>query len=235
VSRGRWALIALLAVGIGLFFGLGLHRRLALGELRLHQAALADWVAARPVLAGAGFLSACMAMAAFSLPGTLVLPLLGGAIFGPAWAVLLAALGMSAGAVLSFLSARYLLRDVLLRVWGRRLARLDDGLAREGAFLYLLSLRLVPVLPFFVVNLLLGLTGVRVGVFYLTTLIGMLPAMVVLAGVGDRLAHFESVQDALTPQTLLGLCALALLVLSLRRAWPALSRARRMRARGPGA
>lgn len=235
MSRGRWALIALLAVGIGLFFGLGLHRRLALAELRLHQAALADWVTASPVVAGLGFLAACLAMAAFSLPGTLVLPLVGGAIFGPVWAVLLAALGMSAGAVLSFLSARYLLRDVLLRIWGRRLARIDEGLAREGAFLYLLSLRLVPVLPFFVVNLLLGLTGVRARVFYLTTLIGMLPAMMVLAGVGNRLAQFESAQEALSPQTLLGLCALALLVVAVRRGWPLLGQALRARTRRRGA
>ncbi|MBU6272381.1 MAG: TVP38/TMEM64 family protein [Betaproteobacteria bacterium] len=235
MSRGRWALIALLAVGVGLFFGLGLHRRLALSELHLQQAALSDWVAARPVAASLGFLAACVAMAAFSLPGTLVLPLLGGAIFGPPWAVLLAALGLSAGAVLSFLSARYLLRGVLLRFWGHRLARIDHGLAREGAFLYLLSLRLVPVLPFFVVNLLLGLTGVRTRVFYLTTLIGMLPAMVVLAGVGDRLTQFESVQDALSPQALLGLCALALLVVAARRAWPRLARALRARARSGGA
>jgi uncharacterized membrane protein YdjX (TVP38/TMEM64 family) len=235
VSRGRWALIALLAVGVGLFFGLGLHQRLAPAELRLHQAALAEWVVASPVVASLGFLAACVAMAAFSLPGTLVLPLLGGAIFGPAWAVLLAALGMSVGSILSFLSARYLLRDVLLRRWGRRLARIDGGLAREGAFLYLLSLRLVPVLPFFVVNLLLGLTGVRVGVFYLTTLIGMLPAMVVLASVGNRLAQIESVQDALSPQTLFGLCALALLMLSARCGWPVLSRVLRARMRGRGA
>ncbi|MEB3322197.1 MAG: FAD-dependent oxidoreductase, partial [Synechococcaceae cyanobacterium] len=145
---------------------------------------------------------------ALSLPGAAVLTLAGGAIFGLGFGTLLVSFASSAGALLAFLLARHLFADPVQRRFGERLEPVAEGVRRDGV-LYLLTLRLVPVVPFFLVNLLMALTPMRAGPFYLTSQIGMLPGTVVYVNAGTQLARIRDPAAILSPPVLLSLGLLA--------------------------
>jgi pyruvate/2-oxoglutarate dehydrogenase complex dihydrolipoamide dehydrogenase (E3) component/uncharacterized membrane protein YdjX (TVP38/TMEM64 family) len=146
---------------------------------------------------------------ALSLPGAAVLTLAGGAIFGLGLGTLLVSFASSLGALLAFLVARTLLRDLVRRRFGRQLAPIEAGVARDGVF-YLLSLRLAPVFPFFLVNLLMALTPMRAASYYLTSQIGMLPGTLVYVNAGTQLAQLRGLGGILSPPLLGSLLLLAL-------------------------
>jgi uncharacterized membrane protein YdjX (TVP38/TMEM64 family) len=219
-----WPLAAL-ALGLGAFFALGLHRHLGIESLAEHRAALASLAAARPVLAAAAFVLAYAAATALSVPGASVLTLAGGLLFGAAPGAAYAVAGATLGAVGVFLAARSALGGSLRRRAGPWLDRFAAGF-RDDAFSYLLVLRLVPLFPFWLVNLVPAFLGVRLGTFALATLVGIVPGTLVYASVG---AGLGAVLDAgrtpdlgvlLRPQVLLpllGLAALALVPVAYRR------------------
>ncbi|MEX1316981.1 MAG: FAD-dependent oxidoreductase [Synechococcaceae cyanobacterium] len=208
----RWRqllLMAAIALVVALFFGLGLHRQLTLEGLQRAHGALLERRAQAPVLVAGAYMLIYIVVTALSLPGAAVLTLAGGAIFGLGLGTLLVSFASSLGALLAFLVARTLLRDLVRRRFARQLAPIEAGVKRDGV-LYLLSLRLAPVFPFFLVNLLMALTPMRAASYYLTSQIGMLPGTLVYVNAGTQLAQLRGLGGILSPPLLGSLLLLAL-------------------------
>ena len=171
------------------------------------RAALALWQEAHPGLLPAVFFAVYVASAALSLPFAVWLTLLGAALFGFWQGLLLVSFASSIGAGLAFLVARYLMRDWVEGRIGGRLAAIRDGVARDGAF-YLFSLRLIPVVPFFVINLAFGLTAMPLARFYAVSQIAMLPGTAVYVAAGAQLGQVQSLSGIVSPGVLAALVAL---------------------------
>ena len=171
---------------------------LDLDTLRSRLAGLESWRAARPLVAAGLFFGAYVAVTALSLPLAVWMTLAAGALFGLWWGLLLASFASSVGATLAFLVARWFLRDAVQKRFGDRLKAIDAGFERDGAF-YLFTVRLIPVVPFFVVNLVMGLTPIPVLTFYLVSQAGMLAGTVVYVNAGTRLARLESLSGIVSP------------------------------------
>lgn len=221
----RWLPLALLVAALLGVYASGLHRHLSLATLQTQRDALQAFVAAHPLAAPLAYVLAYAAAVALSLPGALFLTLAGGFLFGPWLGGLLAVLGATAGAVLVFLIARTAVGSSLRRRAGPWLQRMEAGFQAD-AFHYLLVLRLIPLFPFWLVNLVPALLGVPVRTFALATFLGIIPATFVYASVGNGLgAILDRGQEpdlklVLEPQVLLpllGLAALALLPVLYRR------------------
>lgn len=214
--------LALLLGGLGLAYATGLHRLLSFEALAEHRTVLAGWVAARPVLAAGAFMLLYAAVVAFSLPGGAVMSLAGGFLFGTVLGTALIVPAATAGACLLFLGARHALGRTLAERGGETLARISEALRRDG-FWYLLSLRLLPVVPFWLANLAPALAGMPLGAFALATALGIIPGSAVYAGIGAGLgAVFDRGERPdlgliLSPAILLPLVGLA--GLSLLGAW----------------
>ena len=157
--------LAAAAVCLGLFFAFDLRQYLSLDALRQSQAQLSTLYDQSPWTVALVFFVAYVAATAASIPGATILTLAGGAIFGLGWGLLLVSFASTIGATLAFLAARFLLRDWVQARFAARLADVDKGVQRDGAF-YLFGLRLIPVVPFFVINLAMGLTAMRAWTFY---------------------------------------------------------------------
>ena len=210
-------LFALGLVGLVVaFFAFDGGRYFSLQHAQAVQAELLQLQAARPVLVMAAFFAVYVAVAALSLPGAAILTLVAGAVFGLWLGTLLVSFASSLGALLAMLSARYLLRDVVQARFGARLADIDRGMAREGA-LYLFTLRLVPVFPFFAINLLMGLTAIKAGTFYLVSQLGMLAGTLVFVNAGTQLAQIRSLQGILSPALVFSFVLLGLFPLLAKR------------------
>ena len=201
-KRKLWILVAVaaaLALWAWQHFHLG--QLLTLDSLKSSRESLAGLVQQHPVASAALFFVAYVAMAAMSLPGATILTLAGGAIFGFWTGLLLVSFASSIGATLAFLVARHLLRDSVQARFGKQLAPINEGMQRDG-WLYLLTLRLLPVFPFFVVNLLMGMTPIAASRFYWVSQLGMLAGTVVYVNAGTQLAGLNSVRDVLSPALL---------------------------------
>ncbi|MFZ5493510.1 MAG: FAD-dependent oxidoreductase [Pseudomonadota bacterium] len=226
VSWLRLTLAAALVALIGAFFALDLDRHLTLSALQAQREALIAWRDARPVLAGGGFFLLYVLATALSVPGAVILTLAAGALFGLLWGTVLVSFASTAGATLALLAARYLLRDALKARYGARLQGIDAGIARDGAF-YLFTLRLVPVVPFFLINLLFGLTAMPARTFAWVSQVGMLAGTVVYVNAGTQLARIATPADVLSPGLLGAFVLLGIFPLLARRALDML-RARRV-------
>ncbi len=195
--KKRLLLLLVLALVAG-FFASGLHRQLDLDTLKAGMAGFAAWREASPVLVAALYFAAYVAVTALSLPGAAVMTLAGGALFGLGWGLLIVSFASTIGATLAFLVSRHLLRDSVHARFGARLRAIDEGIARDGAF-YLFSLRLVPAFPFFLINLLMGLTPIRTRTFYWVSQLGMLPGTLVYVNAGTELGAVDSLAGVLSP------------------------------------
>jgi pyruvate/2-oxoglutarate dehydrogenase complex dihydrolipoamide dehydrogenase (E3) component/uncharacterized membrane protein YdjX (TVP38/TMEM64 family) len=196
--KGRFLLLLLIALAIGAFFVFDLGAYLTLANLKARQSELAAFVEANPVAAIAAFFLLYVAVAALSLPGAAILTLAAGAIFGLWEGTLIVSFASTIGASLAFLSSRYLLRDWVKARFGGRIDAIDRGIARDGAF-YLLTLRLIPAFPFFLVNLAMGVTTMRLLTFALVSQVGMLPGTIVYVNAGTQLAGIASTKDIFSP------------------------------------
>ncbi|ROR34442.1 TVP38/TMEM64 family protein [Inmirania thermothiophila] len=223
MTRSRLLVLAVLALLVAAFFALDLDRHLSLEALRGRQEALQALVATHPFASAAVYFGIYVLVTALSLPGAAVMTLAGGAVFGLVWGTVLVSFASTVGATLAFLVARFLLREAVQRRFGDRLAAVNAGIERDGAF-YLFSLRLVPAFPFFVINLLMALTPIRARTFYWASQLGMLPGTVVYVNAGTQLAGLRSPGDILSPGLLLSFTALALFPLAARWALRALRR-----------
>ncbi|MCZ8099285.1 MAG: FAD-dependent oxidoreductase, partial [Burkholderiales bacterium] len=190
------AAVALVAVWAWQHFGLG--ALLTLDNLKASRDALQALVLSAPLATAAVFFAVYVAAAALSIPGALILTLAAGAMFGLGWGLLLVSFASSLGALLAFLAARYLLRNAIQARFGKALAPINDGVKKDGTF-YLLTLRLVPVFPFWLINLLMGLTPMGAGRFYLFSQLGMLAGTAVYVNAGTQLAAIQSPGDILSP------------------------------------
>ncbi len=200
-NQGRILLLLLIVPAIAAFFVFDLGAYLTLANLKARQAGLSAFVEANPVAAAAAFFLLYVAVTALSLPGAAILTLAAGAIFGLWEGTLIASFASTIGASLAFLSSRYLLRDWVKARFGDRIAAIDRGIARDGAF-YLLTLRLIPAFPFFLINLAMGLTAMRLLTFALVSQAGMLLGTLVFVNAGTQLAAIESTRDILSPALL---------------------------------
>jgi len=205
-------LIAAALVAVILFFTLDLGRFLTLAALKQNRQALLGYYAAHPGATVAGFLAIYILQSALSLPGAAILSLASGAIFGSLWGTVYAVCAASIGATLAFLVTRYLLRDLVLEKFGPRLEGLNRELEERGLN-YLLFLRLVPLFPFFLINLAAGLTRLPLRTFFLGTLVGIVPGGFVFVNAGASLAGIGSLRDVASPRVLGSFALLGLFAL----------------------
>ena len=208
-------LLALVAT-VGAFFALGWNRYFSLEFLKESQARFAELRATQPLTLAAAYFVTYVAVTALSLPGATIVTLAGGALFGLGWGLLLVSFASSIGATLAFLTARFLLRDSVQSRFGQRLAEINRGIDKDGAF-YLFTLRLIPVVPFFVINLLMGLTKMKARTFYWVSQLGMLAGTAVYVNAGTQLGQLNSLQGILSPALLGSFVLLGLFPLMARR------------------
>ena len=212
----RWGLLAVLLVAVTAFFALGLQRYLGLEYVKSQQGQLEAWRAANPLVAALSFFGLYIGVTALSLPGATILTLAAGAIFGLGWGSLIASFAASIGATLAFLMSRVVLRDWVQAKFGERLAAINEGVRKDGAF-YLFSLRVVPLFPFFLINLAMGLTRIRVLTYYWVSQIGMLLGTLVYVNAGTQLARIDKLADVASPGVLASLALLGLFPLIAKK------------------
>jgi pyruvate/2-oxoglutarate dehydrogenase complex dihydrolipoamide dehydrogenase (E3) component/uncharacterized membrane protein YdjX (TVP38/TMEM64 family) len=222
----QWLVLGLLMLAIVAFFSFDLGRYFSLDYVKAAQARWALWYAQSPALVLGGYFALYVAVAALSLPGAAILTLLGGALFGFWIGLVLVSFASSIGATLAMLAARFALGEGLRQRFGNKLADIDRGIARDGAF-YLFALRLVPAFPFFVVNLLMGLTKIGVAPFYAVSQLGMLPGTAVYVFAGTKLAQIDSLSGILSPGLVVAFALLGLFPLVAKKLVDAL-KARRV-------
>jgi uncharacterized membrane protein YdjX (TVP38/TMEM64 family) len=202
----RLALLALLVAAILAYFWFDLGQYLSLDQFKAQQAEIIAAKDAAPALYIGGFFLLYVGVTALSLPGAAIMSLIAGALFGVVTGTILVSFASTIGATLAFLSSRFVLRDWVQGKFGDRLKAIDDGIARDGAF-YLFTIRLIPLFPFFVVNLVMGLTRIPARTFYWVSQIGMLPATIVFVNAGTQIGAIDSTAGLLSP-TLIGSFAL---------------------------
>lgn len=217
VRRNLARIIVVLAIAgaIAGYFAFDLHQYFSLAELKAQRDSLAAYAEERPVVVVGTYVTAYVVMAALSLPGAAVMSIGGGAVLGLTTGTIAVSFASSIGATLAFLAARFLFRDSVQRRFRKRLERLNAGVERDGGF-YLLSLRLVPVFPFFVINLAAALTPLRTWTFYWVSQLGMLPATVVYVNAGTQLGQVAAPGDILSPSLIGAFVLLASLPLLMR-------------------
>ena len=194
----KLSLVLALAALTGAFLAFDLGRYLSLDYFKSQQAVIETYRAAHPGLTAGIFLVVYTTVTALSLPWATILTLVGGAIFGLLWGTVLVSFASTLGATLAFLAARFVLRDWVRNSFGERLKAFDAGIEREGGF-YLFTLRLIPIFPFFVINLAMGLTSIHTWTFYWVSQIGMLAGTLVYVNAGTQLAQIDSLKGILSP------------------------------------
>jgi uncharacterized membrane protein YdjX (TVP38/TMEM64 family) len=197
---------------VAAFIGFDLGRYLTLASLKANKDTLWAYTESHYAAAVIVFIVAYCVQTALSLPGAVIFTLTGGFLFGTALGTLYVNLGATSGAVLAFLVARYLFRGAVERRLGARLEAIQHGFSRN-AFNYLLTLRLIPLFPFFLVNLASGLTRIRLSTYTAATAIGIIPASIVYANAGSQLGKIESLRDIASPGVLGAFALLGLLAL----------------------
>ena len=226
MNRKQLSLLIVVVVAVGTFFVLDLGQYLSLDVFKSRQAQLDVYKTEHPLQAAAIYFAVYVVITSLSVPGALLMTLAGGAIFGLLWGSVLISFASSVGATVAFLVSRFLLRDIVQARYGQRLTAVNAGIARDGAF-YLFAIRLVPLFPFFIVNLVMGLTGLRTRVYYVVSQLGMLPATLVYVNAGTQLAKLESTRDIVAPEILGSFVLLGLFPLLAKKVLDAL-RARRV-------
>jgi uncharacterized membrane protein YdjX (TVP38/TMEM64 family) len=203
------AVLALVLIGaIAAYFIFDLGQYLSLENFKASQADIVAAKDANPALYIAGFFLLYVAVTGLSIPGAAIMTLVAGALFGVVVGTLIVSFASTMGATLAFLSSRYVLRDWVQGKFGERLRAVDDGLEKDGAF-YLFTLRLIPVFPFFVINLLMGLTRIKTSTFFWVSQIGMLPATIVFVNAGTQISRIESTAGLMSPTLIASFVALA--------------------------
>ncbi len=198
MKTNKLILLAVVLAAIAAFFALDLGRYLSLDYLQQSHSRFTDLYQRQPLTVAAAYFVMYVLVTALSIPGATIITLAGGAIFGLGWGLLIVSFASSLGATLAFLTARFVLRDSVEARFGQRLKDINQGLDKDGAF-YLFTLRLVPIVPFFVINLAMGLTKMRVGVFYIVSQLGMLAGTAVYVNAGTQLSQLTSLQGILSP------------------------------------
>ena len=211
-------IILLLAVAglIWLFFLFDLNQYFSLANLKNELAAFKEYYGQHKVLTMLIYMVAYILMAALSLPGAVILTLAGGAVFGIFYGTLLVSFASTIGATLAFLFSRYMFKDWVQHKFSSKLVAINKGIEKEGGF-YLFTLRLVPVFPFFVINLAMGVTTLRTFVFYMVSQVGMLPGTIVFINAGTQLAKIETASGILSLNIILSFVLLGIFPIIAKR------------------
>lgn len=212
LNAGRMVIVAVIAVAIGAFLYFDLGQYLSLDALKQNRDQLLAFTESNYAASVAIFILTYIVVTGLSLPGAVILTLAGGFVFGGVIGTLFVNLGATTGATLAFLAARYLLRDWVEQKFGRWIEPVQQGFAKN-AFSYLLTLRLIPLFPFFVVNLVSGLTRVNVGTYVAATAIGIIPGSFVYAYAGRQLGTINSLKEIASPNVIGAFVLLGLLAL----------------------
>ena len=219
----KLSLLGLVILLVALFIALDLGRFLSLAYLKDSQSSFTTLFQDKPLTVGVTYFAIYLLVAAMSLPGAAILTLAGGAVFGFWWGLLLVSFASCLGATVSFLAARYLLRETLEQRFAKRLSDINRGIEKDGAF-YLFTLRLIPVVPFFVINLVMGLTHMKTLTFYAVSQVGMLAGTAVYVNAGTQLAQLNSLRGILSPGLLLSFALLGLFPLAAKKVVDAVQR-----------
>jgi pyruvate/2-oxoglutarate dehydrogenase complex dihydrolipoamide dehydrogenase (E3) component/uncharacterized membrane protein YdjX (TVP38/TMEM64 family) len=217
------SLLVLVTVAIAAFVALDLGRFLSLDYLKQSQSQFLDLYARQPFTVAAVYFALYVLATALSFPGATIITLAGGAIFGLGWGLLIVSFASSVGATLAFLTARFVLRDSIEARFAKRLTDINQGIEKDGAF-YLFTLRLVPLVPFFVINLVMGLTKMRTWVFYAVSQVGMLAGTAVFVNAGTQLANITSLKGILSPALIGSFVLLGVFPLLARKGVDAIKR-----------
>ncbi len=191
------AVAAVLLIAAFFYFDLGQY--LSLDYLKQKHQSIVEFYGENRLLTIVGFFFLYVGVTGLSLPGAAILTLAAGAIFGFVTGLIIVSFASTLGATLAFLISRFLFRDSVQNKFGEHLETLNNGIKEEGAF-YLFTLRLIPAVPFFIVNLLMGLTPIKTGVYAIASQLGMLPGTAVFVNAGNQLSKINSVGDILSPQ-----------------------------------
>ncbi len=198
MNKSKLLLLICVVALVAAFFIFDLGRFFNLDYIKSQQAVIASYYQANPVQTGLIFFAVYVAVTALSLPGAAIMTLVAGAIFGLIWGVVIVSFASSIGATLAFLVARFLLRDSIQAKFGDKLKAFNAGVEKEGAF-YLFTLRLVPAFPFFVINVVMGLTTMKALTFFWVSQIGMLAGTIVFVFAGQKLSEITSLKGILSP------------------------------------
>ncbi len=216
MTKSRLLLLSALALSIAAFFAFDLGRFFSLEYLKTQQAAIDAIWHAHPLTTATLFFVIYVAVTGLSLPGAAIMTLAAGAVFGLVVGTVIVSFASSIGATMAFLASRFLFRASIERRFGEKLRAIDRGIAKEGAF-YLFTLRLVPVFPFFVINLAMGLTAMKARTFYWVSQVGMLLGTVVFVNAGTQLARIDSASGILSPALLVSFALLGLFPLIAKK------------------
>ena len=198
MNKKKLVIVVVLLAAVAAYFAFDLSRFFSLDYIKGSQAKFAELYAAQPALVIASFFAIYVAVTAISLPGAAILTLAAGAIFGLLVGTIIVSFASSVGATIAFLAARFIMGETVQKKFGQRMAEINKGVDKEGAF-YLFTLRLVPLVPFFVINLLMGLTKMKTLTFYWVSQVGMLLGTLVFVNAGTELAKISSLKGILTP------------------------------------
>jgi pyruvate/2-oxoglutarate dehydrogenase complex dihydrolipoamide dehydrogenase (E3) component/uncharacterized membrane protein YdjX (TVP38/TMEM64 family) len=216
VNRGKLLLLVVLVAAIAAFIAFDLGRFFTLEQFRAQQSAIEAYRQAHPVQTALVFFVVYVAVTALSLPGAALMTLVAGAIFGLLWGTVIVSFASSIGATLAFLASRFLFRDAIQRRFGDKLRAINQGIEKEGAF-YLFTLRLVPAFPFFVINLVMGLTPIPTRTFYWVSQVGMLLGTIVYVNAGTQIGQIESLRGILSPTLLISFALLGVFPLIAKK------------------
>ncbi|HEX6827630.1 MAG TPA: FAD-dependent oxidoreductase [Burkholderiales bacterium] len=216
MNRRKLLLLAAIAALVAAFFYFDARQYLSLESLKAQRAALETWFHAHPAQAVLAYFAAYVVMAALSFPGATLVTLAGGAIFGLLWGTVIVSFASTVGATLAMLASRFLFRDAMQEKFGENLKAMNEGIARDGAF-YLFTLRLIPLFPFWLINLVMGLTPIRAATFFWVSQVGMLPGTIVYVYAGTELAQIQSLSGILSPGIIFAFTLLGLFPLIARK------------------
>lgn len=216
MSRKKILLVALMAALVAAFFAFDLGQYLTLDAIKARQAEFGALYREHRVAVIAAYFAAYVLVTALSLPGAAVMTLLGGGLFGFWTALVVVSFASTIGATLACAAARFVLRDWVQGRFGERLGAVNRGVEREGAF-YLFTMRLIPAIPFFVINLVMGLTPMRLATYYWVSQVGMLPGTAVYVNAGVQLGQLDSLSGVLSPELIASFVLLGLFPLLARK------------------
>jgi pyruvate/2-oxoglutarate dehydrogenase complex dihydrolipoamide dehydrogenase (E3) component/uncharacterized membrane protein YdjX (TVP38/TMEM64 family) len=205
----RGILLLIIVMLIAAFFMFDIGQYLTLESLKVHQQDLAEYIKSNWLQAFIIYFVIYVTATALSLPGAIILTLGAGALFGLGFGLLLASFASTIGATLAFLVSRFLLRDWVKSTFSERIKAIDKGVEKDGPF-YLLSLRLVPIFPFFVINLVMGVTSIKTVTYYVVSQVGMLIGTAVYVNAGTQLAEIEAVSDIASKELILSFVLLGI-------------------------
>lgn len=216
VHLKKLVVVAILALIGGAFFYFDLSQYLSLEYLKQSQARFQELYAANRVAVIAAYMATYILIAALSLPGAGIMTVAGGGFFGLLVGTVAASVASTVGALLACLVARTLLRDWVQKKFADRLAIINRGVEKEGSF-YLFSVRLIPLFPFFIINVVMGLTQMRLFTFCWVSQLGMLPATIVYVNAGKELAKIDSLSGILSPSLLASFVLLGLFPITVKK------------------